>query len=273
MRLSIGVLLLIFLSTTAPADESGDGGATGVGGGGNATVAEFYLYIRSFNAIAQKHPQEISGLISVEKLAVIAAAASVDARPTPLLLNGNKVDAINYPEQNKIQVDDTTWIGRSIHDKYQIVVHELLGLMHVADPGFHTSQMITAATLPLSPFQPASVNSCVDSTRKDISLDLEAIVALIAQQTSCNTATMVANACSWGTSGDVRTAWTAYRICNAELAKDKPSEGSRAQLQNMESLCESKYASKHGSMYESLNAYCHLSAMHWVVSLSTDWSR
>ncbi|MGZ3696059.1 MAG: hypothetical protein ACXWQO_18555, partial [Bdellovibrionota bacterium] len=242
-------------------------------GGGNATVAEFYLYIRSFAAIAQKHPKEVSGLISVEKLATVASSVLVEAKPSPLLLNGNKVDAINFPSQNKIQVDDTTWSARGIHDKYQIVVHELLGLLSVADPGFQVSEKITASTLALSPFQPVRVNSCVDSTGKDISQDLNAIVALIAQQTSCNTASMVANACSWGTSGDVRKAWTAYRICEAELAKDKPSDENRAQLQSMEGRCESRYAAKWGTMYESLNAYCHLEAMHWVVELSTDWSK
>lgn len=110
---------------------------------------------------------------------------------------------------------------------------------------------------------------CVDTDGKDILNQPEVFTAIIEKSKSCYDAKQMAEACAWGSSLDVSTAGTAYSICEAELKSQKPTNKLSQLLIKMKDSCTAKYKNESGTLYRSMNAYCHLSAIEWVVNLAT----
>lgn len=110
---------------------------------------------------------------------------------------------------------------------------------------------------------------CVNERGEDLYNQPEAFLALIEKADSCYSAKSLADACAYGSSLDVQTAGAAYSVCAAELAKEKPTKSLNTLLSNMKTLCNKKYEKAQGTMYRSMNSYCHLSAIEWVLGVAS----
>lgn len=110
---------------------------------------------------------------------------------------------------------------------------------------------------------------CVNEKGEDIYNQPEVFQALIEKSASCYEAESLAEACAWGSSLDVMTAGTAYGVCEAELNAQKPKKDILNTLNKMKSLCTKKYEHQDGTMYRSMNAFCHLNALSWTVNIAT----
>ncbi|MGZ3807860.1 MAG: hypothetical protein ACXVCE_07225, partial [Bacteriovorax sp.] len=80
---------------------------------------------------------------------------------------------------------------------------------------------------------------------------------VITQSASCYEASEVASACALGASGDVYTVGAAVARCEKDMPK--MSEKDAATYSYLNEKCNDKYASMEGTLYMSMNAFCHLS--------------
>ena len=110
---------------------------------------------------------------------------------------------------------------------------------------------------------------CVNEKGEDIYNQPEVFQALIEKAESCYAAKSLAEACAYGSSLDVMTANTAYEVCNKELTQLKPSAKVVATLNTMNKMCNTKYAKQDGTMYRSMNAFCRLSALQWIIGIAS----
>jgi hypothetical protein len=115
----------------------------------------------------------------------------------------------------------------------------------------------------------ASANECVDSEGQDIFRDPGVCIQMIQKAQSCYQASKIAEACAHGTSLDVRTAGEAYQVCAAELDGYKPNRVLKAQLLAMNKLCQKKFEKESGTMFRSMEAFCYLSAIRWIISIAS----
>ena len=111
--------------------------------------------------------------------------------------------------------------------------------------------------------------TCVDAKGNDITNQPEVFQRLIEQSKSCYEAKQLAEACAWGSSLDVQTVGVAYGVCDKELKAQKPARSLLALESKMESICNKKYENEQGTMYRSMNAYCNLSALAWILDIAT----
>lgn len=113
-------------------------------------------------------------------------------------------------------------------------------------------------------------STCVNAAGEDIQFEPELIEKEILSQTTCYQAKAVAENCGLGSSGDVSTAGYAYTICEKELAKAKPSKSNQRLLNTMITTCDKTYENQEGTMYMSFNAFCKLSAINWILNISSN---
>jgi hypothetical protein len=97
--------------------------------------------------------------------------------------------------------------------------------------------------------------------------DGEKLIASIAAQSSCYEAAKLARACAWGSSFDAHVAGAAVAVC----AKDykKISSKDKQVLDYMGQQCSKKYEKMQGTMYISMNAFCHLTASEFWSEIYT----
>lgn len=110
---------------------------------------------------------------------------------------------------------------------------------------------------------------CVNEKGEDIFNQPEVFQAMIEKADSCYAAKNLAEACAYGSGLDVSTAGAAYGVCATELQKNKPSKELTKTLSSMNTMCNKKYANEDGSMYRSMNAFCQLSAVEWILNIAT----
>jgi hypothetical protein len=110
---------------------------------------------------------------------------------------------------------------------------------------------------------------CVDSNGQDIFSQPEVFFGIIEKSESCYEAVEMAEACAYGSSLDVSTAGVAYDICEKELQVQKPTKELINLLKTMQTSCSDKYYKEEGTMYRSMNAFCQLSALEWVLNIAT----
>lgn len=85
---------------------------------------------------------------------------------------------------------------------------------------------------------------------------LEKVAEVITDADSCYTASDLADACALGASGDVYTVGAAITRCEKEMPI--MSKADAKIYKTLKSKCEKKYSKLEGSMYISMNAFCHL---------------
>jgi hypothetical protein len=110
---------------------------------------------------------------------------------------------------------------------------------------------------------------CVNEKGEDIYNQPDAFQALIEKADSCYSAKSLAEACAYGSSLDIQTAGAAYGVCATELAKENPSKKLTGLLSNMNQMCDKKYEKVDGTMYRSMNAFCRLSAVEWILGIAS----
>lgn len=121
----------------------------GHGGGGNGGPAGFFKMARYFEREVRLFGSILSLEIDAKKTAAKVDGLRVFPVPGPLLLDGRKVTAINYRDNGSVDLDSESFDADDVTVRYQLVVHELLGLMGIADEGYRLSERLAASTFPL----------------------------------------------------------------------------------------------------------------------------
>jgi hypothetical protein len=111
---------------------------------------------------------------------------------------------------------------------------------------------------------------CVNEKGEDIYNQPEVFQTLIENADSCYKAEQLASACAYGSSLDIMTAGSAYAVCEKELQQNKPSKKITATLNQMVAMCNAKYSKLDGTMYRSMNAFCNLSAIQWILGVTSE---
>ncbi|QLY24261.1 hypothetical protein [Bdellovibrio sp. KM01] len=125
--------------------------------------------------------------------------------------------------------------------------------------------LIAAMVLAAAPV--AMARECTDAQGNDILSQPAVFQELISKAANCYEAKELAEACAWGSSLDVRTAANAYAVCEANLAKFNPPKADTDLLNTMEARCQAHFDAEGGTMARSATAYCHLSAISFIVNL------
>jgi hypothetical protein len=86
--------------------------------------------------------------------------------------------------------------------------------------------------------------------------DPEEILAAIDNADSCFTASGLAQVCAWGSSVDVGFARSAMNICESGFAS--MTEADQQSYEYLQKACSKKFEDEVGTMYLSMNSYCHL---------------
>lgn len=142
-------ILTLFLSFSVFAEEAGPGH----GGGGSSEDAEFYKMARYFSAQITEMGDFFKNDIPSDKLSRIVQRMRVKSSPEKLTLRGASVEAINYPEALKVIFSELDWNKKTPKKKYQLVIHELLGLLEIPDvmnnKEYLYSELLAERTFPL----------------------------------------------------------------------------------------------------------------------------
>ena len=93
---------------------------------------------------------------------------------------------------------------------------------------------------------------------------IEKVAELATNSSSCYEASEIVTACALGASGDVFTVGAAIARCEKDLPT--MSAADKKTYDYLNEKCSDKYSSMSGSMYRSMNVFCHLS----VSKLFTD---
>ncbi len=111
------------------------------GGGGNTSVAEFYQVARAV-AVHVRYERDTLYGVSGAQLIAYVGQIKVESSKKSLSLRGKKVEAINYPDEKRIELDTKAWNSLSTRRKVLLVIHELLGLLKKPDPNYEVSSKI-----------------------------------------------------------------------------------------------------------------------------------
>jgi hypothetical protein len=117
----------------------------GVGNGGDGLAAEFILTAKDAFRILKNKP-ESAQYLDLDKLSMAIANTKVSSSKEPLILNGIEVDAINYPRRQLIVINRARWLdlrhsNRTL-TRFNLVVHEYLGIMGIDDHQYNISESI-----------------------------------------------------------------------------------------------------------------------------------
>jgi len=96
---------------------------------------------------------------------------------------------------------------------------------------------------------------------------LENVGKIIAESDSCYSASEVANDCALGAGGDVYIAGQAIIRCEKDMPK--MSKADALMYTTLNDKCSEKYSTMEGSMYRSMESFCHLQVTRLFLSLLT----
>ena len=106
--------------------------------------------------------------IDVDKLKTILESSKIETTKKDLILNGKRKDAINYPNENRIIFNATSWRLLSIQDKRMLVLHELLGLLGVDDKQYEiTMALEKVASVEVVPYFAGKDEDCLDEDHQE----------------------------------------------------------------------------------------------------------
>lgn len=131
------------------------------------------------------------------------------------------------------------------------------------------SKLIAALLLLSTPFAFAEDAPTCVLNGKELT-NAEEIIQGVAAQPTCWEAARLSRACGWGTSIDLQFTAPAFEKCEAAFEASKPKDTDRALLTAMGDRCTERYSQEQGTMYRSMNAYCHLAALEWMVNNFTE---
>lgn len=126
-------LLLTLIPQLAFAGTEGGNGGDLVGNGGDGQVIEFRNLALDVAEKLQQLNSSCQTLIPLKPLELIKSAyrARIESSEEELTLRGKRVEAINYPSQNRIIFHFPSFVANK--NQRQFVIHEFLGLLNLAD--------------------------------------------------------------------------------------------------------------------------------------------
>ncbi|WP_413584354.1 hypothetical protein [Bdellovibrio sp. HCB274] len=136
-NLILALLLILPLHVFAGGDDS-----FGTRNGGNGQAAEFYdMGIEMVERLNLREVIQLSTgqTVFTQSLVDLFQKTKLVVSDKPLSLNGSLVDAINYPDINRIDLDGASWSNKPRSQKYRLVMHEILGLARIPDPQYKIS--------------------------------------------------------------------------------------------------------------------------------------
>jgi hypothetical protein len=103
------------------------------------------------------------------------------------------------------------------------------------------------------------------SEESKCSPDAGVLISQISAKKTCAEASKLAQACALGSSIDVHIAGAAGEVCLKEGGKLSKSDS--ILLKTMRARCVKAYSNQQGTIYRSINSFCQLSAIEFVVNL------
>lgn len=135
-------LLVIFLVCLASYNSYADKDR----GGGDSLELEFKgLGLSIAEQLRLMPSQDAIAAINPSKLYDTVKSVRIVSSPTPLFLDGQERDAINYPLLKKIEVSKERWEKLTEEQKRGLVLHENLGILGLQDENYELSSRFFAA--------------------------------------------------------------------------------------------------------------------------------
>lgn len=137
MKSFLIILALTVFSQTLWANTS----SSGTRGGGNMEVAAFYSKAQGMlKSLLPHSPLTLANTtLDIQSLIIKMATIKVESVQKQLKIDGAIVDAINYPDKNRIQFNNKSWLTMTNTEQAHLVMHELLGVARIADPNYKVS--------------------------------------------------------------------------------------------------------------------------------------
>jgi hypothetical protein len=144
-NLFLGALLSFVLVLASPALAGNESG------GGDGYAAEFILTAKTALELAKKlEPVELSP-VNIDTFTGSIQNTKVHSEEK-LFLEGNEVDAINYPNRKLIEISRVRWevlrTESQTVPRFNLVIHEYLGIMGIDDAQYKVSQKLINAMSP-----------------------------------------------------------------------------------------------------------------------------
>ncbi|WP_413580979.1 hypothetical protein [Bdellovibrio sp. HCB288] len=132
------LLLISFLACGFRADDT----SFGTRGGGNGTTAEFNrLGNELFSVLLPARAVVVQDqTIDIASLHVVFKSASITVPNIDFTLDNSTVDAFNYPDQKRIEINANNWVMLPLNAKRQLILHEILGLARIPDINYSVSE-------------------------------------------------------------------------------------------------------------------------------------
>lgn len=96
---------------------------------------------------------------------------------------------------------------------------------------------------------------------------LEKVSNIISSSSSCYDASQIASACALGASGDVITVSAAIARCEKDLPVLSNEDANL--YKKLNDKCDEKYSKLPGTLYLSMNAFCHLKVTELFLDITS----
>ncbi len=138
------ILFVLTLLSSSLTLAGGEDDSFGTRNGGSYTASQFLDEANALlAALTPRSPLQIQAqTIDIDKMMSMLAKTRIVISEKQLLLNGSAVDAINYPQANRIDLYGPRWSMMNSQQRHRLILHELLGLCGYQDPQYKTSQQL-----------------------------------------------------------------------------------------------------------------------------------
>lgn len=104
-------------------------------GGGDSIAAEFIRIAKNVSQMIEKNP--VSGVDSTSFKSAILYTFVISKPRT--FWNNTEVNAVNYPDIKRIEINQHRWNKMNIREKYALVAHEYFGILKIDDKAYQIS--------------------------------------------------------------------------------------------------------------------------------------
>lgn len=117
------------------------------GGGGDSYAIQFMSYGNQIARYLELRPTQSNVSLSSTQLRQVVAQTQIQSIEGPLELDGNSVDAINFPDKRKILLRRQSWDLMNLLQKRTLVLHEYLGILRIDDARYQVSSGIVSTVV------------------------------------------------------------------------------------------------------------------------------
>lgn len=134
-------------------------------GGGSSQTAEFFRIARGVGNVILAHKGEVAPpQFPHKELSQLLHKLQVEGTTAPLSHRGASVEALNFPDIQKVKFNVPAWEKRDQKAKTQLVVHELLGLLRLPDTQYRQSDWIAERVVKKIGNSPINAQSPIEYT-------------------------------------------------------------------------------------------------------------